>query len=144
MRVQLQKGGLSGGSDKKGGSLPQHIPVLDIYVSAPPPPGIRPPFLGLCPYLRPPSVYQNTPPPVDPPPVEQLQFLSHSLFTKPVPNSPFFWLWPHLRTFLVVPEPKTLYLAHPTIYFLPCIPPITIPQLLPPPRPPSLHWGTGL
>ena len=31
-------GGLRHGSGKKGGSLPRHIPVLDIYVSAPPPP----------------------------------------------------------------------------------------------------------
>ena len=30
-------GGLSCGSGKKGGSLPRHIPVLDIYASAPPP-----------------------------------------------------------------------------------------------------------
>ena len=34
-----KKGGLRHGSGKKGGSLLRHIPVLDIYVSAPPPPG---------------------------------------------------------------------------------------------------------
>ena len=30
--------GLRCGSGKKGGSLPRHIPTLNIYVSAPPPP----------------------------------------------------------------------------------------------------------
>ena len=32
---------LGAGQDKKGEHLPRHIPVLDIYVSAPPPPGIQ-------------------------------------------------------------------------------------------------------
>ena len=40
---QVKKGGLRHGSGKKGGSLLRHIPVLDIYVSAPPPP----PRMGL-------------------------------------------------------------------------------------------------
>ena len=49
MRAQLEKGGVVGagptrkrgsGQVKKGGSLPRHIPILDIYVSTPPPPGI--------------------------------------------------------------------------------------------------------
>ena len=44
-RVQLDKGGLRCGSGKKGGSLPLHTPVLDIYVSAPPPPGPKTPIL---------------------------------------------------------------------------------------------------
>ena len=34
-----KKGGLRHGSGQKGGSLLRHIPVLGIYVSAPPPPG---------------------------------------------------------------------------------------------------------
>ena len=33
-----KKGGLRCGSGQKGGSLPQHIPILNIYVSTPPPP----------------------------------------------------------------------------------------------------------
>ena len=33
-----KKGGLGTGQVKKGGSLLRHIPVLAIYVSAPPPP----------------------------------------------------------------------------------------------------------
>ena len=37
-----KKGGLRHGSDKKEGSLLRHILVLDIYVSAPPPPGVQP------------------------------------------------------------------------------------------------------
>ena len=36
-----KKGGLRHGSGQKGGSLLRHIPVLGIYVSAPPPPGGR-------------------------------------------------------------------------------------------------------
>ena len=39
-------GGLRHGSGKKGGSLLRHIPVLAIYVSAPPPPGTVVPWLG--------------------------------------------------------------------------------------------------
>ena len=37
-----KKGGgvLGAGQVKKGGSLPRHIPILNIYVSTPPPPGI--------------------------------------------------------------------------------------------------------
>ena len=43
MRVQLEKGGVLGaGQVKKGGSLPRHIPILNIYVSTPPPPGDYP------------------------------------------------------------------------------------------------------
>ena len=39
MRVQLEKRGVLGaGQVKKGGSLPRHIPILNIYVSTPPPP----------------------------------------------------------------------------------------------------------
>ena len=39
MRVQLEKRGVLGaGQVKKGGSLPRHIPMLNIYVSTPPPP----------------------------------------------------------------------------------------------------------
>ena len=39
MRVKLEKRGVLGaGPDKKGGSLPRHIPILNIYVSTPPPP----------------------------------------------------------------------------------------------------------
>ena len=38
MRVQLEKRGVLGaGQVKKGGSLPRHIPILNIYVSTPPP-----------------------------------------------------------------------------------------------------------
>ena len=33
-----KKGGLRYGSGKKEGSLPRHIPILNIYVSTPPPP----------------------------------------------------------------------------------------------------------
>ena len=33
-----KKWGLRCGSGKKRGSFPRHIPILDIYVSAPPPP----------------------------------------------------------------------------------------------------------
>ena len=33
-----RKGGLRCGSGKNGGSLPWHVPILNIYVSAPPPP----------------------------------------------------------------------------------------------------------
>ena len=41
MRVNLEKMGVLGaGQVKKGGSLPRHIPILNIYVSTPPPPGI--------------------------------------------------------------------------------------------------------
>ena len=37
MRVQLEKRGVLGaGQVKKGGSLPRHIPILNIYVSTPP------------------------------------------------------------------------------------------------------------
>ena len=40
MRVKLEKRGVLGaGQVKKGGSLPRHIPILNIYVSTPPPPG---------------------------------------------------------------------------------------------------------
>ena len=35
-----KKGVLGTGKVKKGGSLLRHIPVLDIYVSAPAPPGM--------------------------------------------------------------------------------------------------------
>ena len=39
MPVQLEKRGVLGaGQVKKGGSLPRHIPILNIYVSTPPPP----------------------------------------------------------------------------------------------------------
>ena len=39
MRAQLEKkGGHRCGSGHKWGSLPRHIPILDIYESAPPPP----------------------------------------------------------------------------------------------------------
>ena len=42
MRVQLEKRGVLGaGQVKKGGSLPRHIPILNIYVSTPPPPGLK-------------------------------------------------------------------------------------------------------
>ena len=42
MRVQLEKRGVLGaGQVKKGGSLPRHIPILNIYVSTPPPPGVK-------------------------------------------------------------------------------------------------------
>ena len=38
MRVQLEKRGVLGaGQVQKGGSLPRHIPMLNIYVSTPPP-----------------------------------------------------------------------------------------------------------
>ena len=37
MRVQLEKRGVLGaGQVKKGGSLPRHIPILNIYASTPP------------------------------------------------------------------------------------------------------------
>ena len=43
MRVQLEKRGVLGaGQVKKGGSLPRHIPILNIYVSTPP--GHQTPF----------------------------------------------------------------------------------------------------
>ena len=42
MRVQLEKRGVLGaGQVKKGGSLPRHIPILNIYVSAPPGGGVK-------------------------------------------------------------------------------------------------------
>ena len=34
-----KNGGPRCGSGKKGGSLPRHMPILNIHVSAPPPPG---------------------------------------------------------------------------------------------------------
>ena len=47
MRVQLEKRGVLGaGQVKKGGSLPRHIPILNIYVSTPPPPGSGDPQFG--------------------------------------------------------------------------------------------------
>ena len=39
MLVKLEKRGVLGaGQVQKGGSLPRHIPILNIYVSTPPPP----------------------------------------------------------------------------------------------------------
>ena len=35
-----KKGGLRCESGQKRGSLPRHIPILNIYVSTPPPPGV--------------------------------------------------------------------------------------------------------